>query len=108
MTATAATEASCKKGEQVLKEFLDSLDRDLVGDAKIYAQKQWIERGEAYGTTGSAILTFDGSWLYDVFNSADCGKCAQVVMDKFTTLLKNNELGYEMGCAWYLYVYEDR
>lgn len=95
------------KAEKVLKDFLAELGKDLAGDAKVYTQQQWIDRGEKYGTNGAAILSVDGSWLYEVINCYDCGKCAQKWQTRLDGLLKSNGLWYEIGEAWFLYVYED-
>lgn len=100
------------KAEKLLNDFLGELraasgDNSLVGDAKVYTQQQWVRRGERYGTNGAAILSFDGSWLYEVFNHYDCGKCATKWRTRFDGLLKENGFWYEIGEAWFLHVYED-
>lgn len=95
------------KAEKVLKDFLAELGPDLAGDAKVYTQEEWIDRGEKYGTHGSAVLVFDGSWLYEVLNCYDCGKCAQKWHNRLHDKLKENGLWYEIGEAWFLYVYEN-
>jgi hypothetical protein len=109
---TPVAPATRAKAEKLLKDFLAELvaacgDRTLVGDAKVYTQQEWIDRGERYGTHGAAVLSMDGSWLYEVFNCYDCGKCAAKWMTRFEGLLKQNGMWYEIGEAWFLYIYED-
>lgn len=99
--------ATRTKAENVLKKFLEELGPDLTGDAKVYSQLEWHKRGEKYGTNGAAVLSFDGSWLYEVFNCYDCGKCAAKWQQRLDSLLKENGFWYEIGEAWFLYVYED-
>jgi hypothetical protein len=99
----------CRQGEKILKDFLAELRKStFIGDSpKVYSQKKWIERGERYGTEGAAILTFDGSWLYEVFNHHDCSAHAQRVRNRFEALLKEAGFWYEIGEAWFLYIYEE-
>jgi hypothetical protein len=63
---TPVAPATRTKAEKLLKDFLAELvaacgDRTLVGDAKVFSQLEWHNRGERYGTHGAAILSFDGS-----------------------------------------------
>lgn len=101
------------KAEKVLNDFLGELRaaaggaNTFVGDAKVYTQQQWIDREEKYGTNGAAILSVDGSWLYEVINCYDCSSFAQKWQTRLDSLLKSNGLWYEIGEAWFLYVYED-
>lgn len=110
---TAINPATRTKAEKVLNDFLAELraaaggDNTFVGDAKVYTQQQWIARGEKYGSHGAAILSFDGSWLYEVFNCYDCSSFAQKWHTRLSSLLKENGFWYEIGEAWFLYVYED-
>ena len=97
-----------EQAEKLLNDFLAELrPSGLAGDAKVFTQQQWIDRNEKYGTHGAAILSLDGSWLYEVFNCYDMGKCAQKWQARFYEMLNEHGFWYEIGEAWFLYIYKE-